>query len=179
MRYVVFAALIVGCMDSGEPPVPATDVPAAPTDPAAAPADPAAAPAGDALMPALAQGAAIPAAASLPQGWSGSGVLAARDTKLPKKAPKWAQVQAEIADKGGQRILRTSGVAEKIKDGHLARSTAEARARAEMTRWTRSDTLVGSLVVNVWRDPKSGITFAQAELAVPADWVPGQPLPRM
>lgn len=167
----MLALVALGCESFSEEPA-TSETPA--EAPAATPAA-----AGDAdLAPPEAGDGAEPAASAitLPDGWSGTGVLAKREAKLPRRAPSWAKVVAEVVDKDGQRLLVTSGEANKIKDAHLSRSTAEARARAELSRWTGQNRIAGSSTRAVWRDPKSGATFAQIELPVPAGWVPGQPI---
>ncbi len=114
--------------------------------------------------------------AAPPPGWQGVGVLAARTEELPSGAPTWAAVLAEVVDKDGARFLVASGHAHRIKNPALAKTTAEARARAELARWTKSHKLVGSTVAESLVDPASGDAFAKVELPVPATWTPGQPL---
>lgn len=159
---------------------------AAPADAKAA--DPASAAGGDADAKPTAEvdvAALVPAPAAtelaakevkLPAQWKGTGVLQRRADKLPRRAPAWAGIAAQVLDRDGQRFLVTTGRVSKIKDAHLARSTAENRARDEAKRWTRVDKQESGAIKEVWRDPKSGDTFAQVELPVPADWVPGTPL---
>lgn len=111
----------------------------------------------------------------LPKGWQGTGVLARRGGRIPKRAPAWARIALEVVERGGQRYLVATGRASKIKDHHLARVTAEDRARAELSRWTGSPKLEGSTVRQIWRDPRNGETFAQVDLLLPEGWVPGRP----
>ncbi len=175
MRHLIIVALalLAGCEQHAAAPVDAADAPAALGDPGA-PDDAGAA----ALLPG-GDVEAVPAAAKpeLPQGWQGQGLLASRSEKPPRGAPKWARVLAEVVEKNGQRYLQTTGRVEGIKNKPLARTTAENRARAEMTRWVASERLVGSEITDVWQHPKSGITLARAAMAVPETWVPGSPLP--
>jgi hypothetical protein len=112
----------------------------------------------------------------LPAGWRGSGVLTKRSDRLPRRAPSWARIAAEVTEHDGQRFLVTTGRVKKIKDAHLARSTAENRARAEIGRWIKNEKQTGGTVRQIWRDPRTGETFAQVEMPVPQDWVPGTPL---
>ena len=112
----------------------------------------------------------------LPPKWSGHGVLARRNDRLPRRAPAWVKVEAEVVERDGQRYLLASGRAQKIKDVGLARNTAENRARSVLSAWTKSERQNGGAVREVWRDARSGDTFAQIELPVPAGWEPGTPL---
>lgn len=113
---------------------------------------------------------------ALPENWQGTGVLARATYDVPSGAPEWAQTSAEIVEKDGQRHLLTVGRATGIKSEHLARTTAEARARVEITRWTKNQTIIGSTVAETFRDPSTGVVFARVSLVVPATWIPGQPL---
>jgi len=113
----------------------------------------------------------LPIAERLPPGWSGTGVLAAR-RDLPTGAPAWAGVVAEVVDENGQRLLRATGEARGIKNPMLARTAAGNRARAELAYWLGTQQLVGSEVIANWGFP-GGKVFAQAQVAVPADWRPG------
>jgi hypothetical protein len=112
----------------------------------------------------------------VPPQWKGTGVLSKRTEKLPRRAPTWAGITAQVLEHDGSRFLVTTGHVSKIQDAQLARSTAENRARDEAKRWTRVDRQEGGAIREVWRDPRSGDTFAQVELPVPNDWVPGTPL---
>lgn len=116
-------------------------------------------------------------AVPLPADWSGQGILANREEALPRRAPQWAAVSAEVIVRDEQRYLVATGRAERIRNEALARATAENRARAEIARWIASERVVGAMIVDGWRDPTSGIAFAKVELAVPSDWIPGRPLP--
>ncbi len=113
----------------------------------------------------------------LPADWAGQGILASREEALPKRAPQWAAVSAEVIVRDEQRYLVATGRAERIRNEALARATAENRARAEIARWIASERIVGAMIVDGWRDPASGVAFAKVELAVPNDWIPGRPLP--
>ncbi len=112
----------------------------------------------------------------LPAGWQGTGVLARRSDRLPRRAPSWAKVLVEVTLRDGQRYLVATGRVSKVKDVQLARSTAENRARAELARWTKTDKQTGGAIREVWRDARTGETFAQVELPVPTSWQPGTPL---
>jgi hypothetical protein len=160
---------------------PLSPSPAAPQPAPAVPAD------ADAAAPTVvspeAGAGALPAAAPaalglpLPPNWQGTGVLAKRDESVPKRAPAWTRIAAEVVMRDGQRLLITTGGVANIKDPSLSRSTAESRARAQLAHWTGSERVNGGMVSDVWRDPRSGETFVRAELAVPEGWVPGQPVP--
>jgi hypothetical protein len=112
----------------------------------------------------------------LPAGWEGEGTLVRRQERIPRRAPRWAAIAAEVVRRDEQRFLQATGKAERIKNSALARSTAEARALAEIARWVRSEHLVGTTAIDVWRDPKTGVTFARVAMPVPDDWIPGRPL---
>jgi hypothetical protein len=45
------------------------------------------------------------AAVKLPAGWQGTGVLAKRGERLPRRAPSWAKVAAEIIEHDGQTYI--------------------------------------------------------------------------
>ncbi|MEE8409497.1 MAG: hypothetical protein V3T05_07825 [Myxococcota bacterium] len=113
----------------------------------------------------------------LPVGWEGQGILASREERLPKRAPQWAAVAAQVIVRDDKRYLVATGRAERIRNAALARATAENRARAEIARWIASERVVGAMIVDGWRDPATGIAFAKLELEVPQEWVPGRPLP--
>jgi hypothetical protein len=177
MKRLAVLVLLCGCDTGGEAPA----EPTAPAEPAAAAAPsptPAAAPTEAGLMPAepsgIEAGKLAEVAALLPKDWSGTGVLETR-SDAPKGAPAWAKVVAEVVDENGQRWLRTSGIVDKVSNKALAKSTAEARARAAMAKWLGTERLVGTEVVDHWQKKKNGA--ARARLAVPADWKPGQALP--
>lgn len=151
---------LAACQDSRPPPTPQpSGDPAESGDPTAA-------------------GEPIPAAdnVQLPAGWEGEGTLVRREERIPRRAPRWATIAAEVVRRDDQRFLQATGKAERIRNAALARSTAEARALAEISRWVRSDHLVGTTPIDVWRDRKTGVTFARVAMPVPDDWIPGRPL---
>jgi hypothetical protein len=188
---VLVAAALLAC--TSEPPAPQPVTPPLPSgEPAAAPTgQPGAEPAGGdptEALPAGGDGEVDPASlvpgaqatdlaaapVKLPADWKGTGVLAKRTDRVPRRAPAWAGVLAEVVERGGQRLLVVTGRVAKIKDVHLARSTAENRARDEARRWTGVDPQKEGALKEVWRDPRTGDTFALLELPVAADWVPGK-----
>jgi hypothetical protein len=105
-----------------------------------------------------------------PPGFNGVGVLASQN--VPAGAPGWAQVRAEVVEHDGQRWLVAVGVAQRIKNPSLAKSTAEARARAELARWLKTTVLTGSVVRDNQFDPGAGSAYARVEVPVAADWMP-------
>lgn len=113
----------------------------------------------------------------VPDDFADVGILALRQSKLPRGAPKWARVRAEVREENGRRFLYATGEARNIQNHALARTTAGARARAELTGWTHTPTLRFSEVVSVWAPRRGRIALAQARVPVPADWRPGTPLP--
>jgi hypothetical protein len=151
-----------------------------PTEAAATPGDASAKPTGEMDVAALVPGPQATELAAkeikLPPQWKGTGVLQKRADKLPRRAPAWAGIAAQVVEHDGKRFLVTTGRVSKIKDAQLARSTAENRARDEAKRWTRVDRQEGGAIREIWRDPRSGDTFAQVELPVPPEWMPGTPL---
>jgi len=122
---------------------------------------------------------AVPALseAHLPPDWNGEGVLARQAGSTPSSAPQWTRVAAEVITRDGDRLLRTCGRAGRIRNPALARTTAESRARAELSRWLRTHDVIGSRAVDTWTEPGTGLTFALLEVVVPEEWIPGQPLP--
>lgn len=114
--------------------------------------------------------------AQLPANWEGEGILVRRQERVPRRAPQWASIAAEVVRRDEQRFVQATGKAERIRNQALARSTAEARALAEIARWVRSERLVGAVPIDGWRDPKTGVTFARVAMPVPEDWTPGRPL---
>ena len=104
-----------------------------------------------------------------PADWQGVGILAKRADKLPRGAPSWAAIAAEVIERDGKRFLRATGKVDDIDSVALARSTAENRARAEMTRWLGVTSLQGALLVNLWQRKKSHVFLAQVEVALPPE----------
>lgn len=113
---------------------------------------------------------------ALPALWQGTGTLAKRDD-VPTQCPDWMHVAAEIVERDGQRYLVTSGVVQGVQNPALAKSTAEARARAEMAKWLGVQVIQGSRVIATFSASKKLPVGARLELAVPSGWSPGQPLP--
>jgi len=112
----------------------------------------------------------------IPEGYQGKGVLAKRTEKLSKKAPAWAKVVAEIIEEKDKRFLRTSGYVKGIHDIFLAKTTAENRARQELARWLNTDKLEMSQIAAFSYDKKKHTAYAQAQIEIPADWLPGKPI---
>jgi len=117
------------------------------------------------------------AEAHLPADWSGEGVLARLSGSTPSSAPQWTRVAAEVISRDGDRLLRACGRAGRIRNPALARTTAESRARSELSRWLRTHEVKSSRAVDTWTEPGTGLPFALLEVVVPEEWVPGQPLP--
>ncbi|MEK7704172.1 MAG: hypothetical protein AAB426_04375 [Myxococcota bacterium] len=157
-----------GCREQGEvaeptPPPDEVAVAGEPTAPTAAPD----------LVPAEPAGTEAARAMTVPQGWSGTGVLSRRTGKLPKGAPKWAAVEAEVVAREGRRMLVASGLVEQIGNPALARSTAENRARAVMARWLGEERLEGAKIVDASWNKRRRVAVVKVEVEVPADWAPG------
>lgn len=104
-----------------------------------------------------------------PEGWTGTGVLAKSSAELPKGAPEWAGIEAEVVDRDGKRFLLATGWVRGVDNQALARSAAEGRARAVLARWTGQSRLVGSMSAESWHDPRSGTSFARVEMELPAE----------
>lgn len=128
--------------------------------------------AGD-LVPAEPSGIDAARPMELPRDWRGTGVLSRRTEKLPKGLPKWVAVEAEVVSRDGTRMLVASGVAEKIANPALARSTAENRARAVMSKWLGEARLEGAKIVDASWNKRRRLAAVKVEVEVPADWGPG------
>ena len=114
-------------------------------------------------------------AARLPPNWSGSGVLVkAEDTIWG--APAWSATRAEIRTQDQQRYLYASNCVTHLTQEHLALSTAQNRARAELTRWLGTERLVGSEVSSNWTGPDHAVC-SQVRIPIPEGWQPGDPPP--
>ncbi len=107
----------------------------------------------------------------LPEGWAGTGTLEVRENVV-EGAPAWVRVKAEVMEEAGQRFLRASGEARRIRNSSLARSAADNRARAELSQWLGTGRLVGSEVIERWGIPGQN-TYALARIPVPSNWQPG------
>lgn len=112
----------------------------------------------------------------LPEGWSGTGVLAKHPGPPSPNAPEWTALEAEVADTDSGRILRATAKAAGIRNGALARSTAAARARRVLVEWTGHPRLLGSRITNTWRSRRGRQVVVQVSLPVPSTWQPGEPL---
>ena len=100
-----------------------------------------------------------------------TGILAKR-TKPPKGGPNWLAVQAEVIEREGKRILRTSHFVRHIKNPSLAQQTAANRARQELTKWLGSPTLRGAMLTDQHWDPKKQLSAARIEIELPESWTP-------
>ena len=87
-------------------------------------------------------------------------------------------VQAEIIEREGKRILRTSHFASRIKNASLARQTAANRARHELTKWLGSPILEGARVTDQHWNPTKQLSSARAEIELPDSWIPNPSTPR-
>jgi hypothetical protein len=111
----------------------------------------------------------------LPAHWPGVGVLAKSQDKLPRSAPRWAGVVSEVVEDDSKRFLRATGKAQDIANPALARSTAENRARAELSRWLGADMVAGAKIINVWQHAKQHLTLTQVEVLLPPETLAAAP----
>ena len=123
------------------------------------------------LAPEPAQTILSPAPAVEPAPDPSPGVLASRKAP-PSGGPHWLSIRAEIIEREGKRILRTSHFASRINNASLARQTAANRARHELTKWLGGPTLEGARVTDHHWNPTKQLSSARAEVELPDSWIP-------
>lgn len=107
------------------------------------------------------------------------GVLAEEPIKASAGAPAWLGINAEVTESDGMRYLVAVGTVRGIRNVALARSSAENRARAQLSKWLGSPTLTGAEVIEVWQEPKGALVAARVRVPLPPEWTPpaGGPAP--
>jgi len=98
------------------------------------------------------------------------GILATR-AKTPRGSPDWLRIRAEVIERDGQQVLRTSHFVQKIKNPALARQTAANRARHELASWLGKVTLHGVTIADEHWDAKRVLSAARAEMILPPNWL--------